>query len=211
MLTHAYSEWMPTEKPARSTRDRILDAAHELMRTIGLARTTTKEIARVAGFSEAALYKHFISKEDLFVQVLEERLPRLGPLLTELSADPGERSVHANLAEIATRAALFYESSFPIAASLYADPTLLRRHYRGTQALGTGPRKPVEALAVYLRAERDAGRISAGADPEAAAALLLGACAQRAFLYDFQAGERPEQPLDDFASALARTLLDGIG
>lgn len=202
---------MPTEKQAQSTRDRILDAAHELMRTIGLARTTTKEIARTAGFSEAALYKHFISKEDLFVQVLEERLPRLGPLLTELGADPGERSVHANLTEIATRAALFYESSFPIAASLYADPTLLRRHYRATQALGTGPRKPVEALSVYLRAERDAGRIAPGMDPEAAAALLLGACAQRAFLYDFQAGELPEQPLDGFASALARTLLDGIG
>ncbi|MCT2592203.1 TetR/AcrR family transcriptional regulator [Streptomyces sp. N2-109] len=202
---------MPTEKPTRSTRDRILDAAHALMRTIGLARTTTKEIARAAGFSEAALYKHFSSKEELFVQVLEERLPPLGPLLNELGADPGDRSVHANLAEIATRAALFYESSFPIAASLYADPTLLRRHHRATQALGTGPRKPVEALARYLRAEREAGRIRPGADPDAAAALLLGACAQRAFLYDFQGGERPEQPLDDFASAVARTLLEGVG
>ena len=42
-----------------STRDRMLDAAYTVMRTRGLARATTKEIAREAGFSEAALYKHF--------------------------------------------------------------------------------------------------------------------------------------------------------
>ena len=37
------------------------------MRTIGLARATTKEIARAADCSEAALYKHFTGKEELFV------------------------------------------------------------------------------------------------------------------------------------------------
>lgn len=59
-------------KPARV---RILDAAHELMLTVGLARATTKEIARAAGCSEAALYKYFDTKEELFVRVLAERLP----------------------------------------------------------------------------------------------------------------------------------------
>jgi AcrR family transcriptional regulator len=49
--------------PQPPARVRILDAAHELMLTLGLARTTTKEIARAAGCSEAALYKHFASKE----------------------------------------------------------------------------------------------------------------------------------------------------
>ena len=73
-------------KPARV---RILDAAHELMLTVGLARATTKEIARAAGCSEAALYKYFDSKEDLFVRVLAERLPRLTPLLGSLAAEPG--------------------------------------------------------------------------------------------------------------------------
>ncbi|MGH3995405.1 MAG: helix-turn-helix domain-containing protein, partial [Pseudonocardiaceae bacterium] len=36
-----------------STRDRILDGAAEVMRTRGLANTTTKEIAKAAGLSEA--------------------------------------------------------------------------------------------------------------------------------------------------------------
>ena len=76
----------------KPTRVRIVDAARHLMLTAGLARTTTKEIAKAAGCSEAALYKYFSSKEELFVTVLNERLPGLGSLLDTLAADPGGRS-----------------------------------------------------------------------------------------------------------------------
>ncbi|MEU4997556.1 helix-turn-helix domain-containing protein [Streptomyces sp. NPDC021622] len=194
----------------KPTRARILDAAHELMLTVGLSRATTKEIAKAAGCSEAALYKHFASKEELFVAVLQERLPRLGPLLHRLAEDPGERPVEENLAEIARLASHFYAESFPIAASLYAETKLKRRHEDSMREMGTGPHMPIEALDAYLRAERDAGRIDPGADTFAAASLLLGACAQRAFAYDSTVGKRPPQPVDEFAAALARTLLAGI-
>jgi AcrR family transcriptional regulator len=196
------------QKPARV---RILDAAHELMLTIGLARATTKEIARAAGCSEAALYKYFASKEDLFVTVLTERLPRLGPLLGSLIADPGERSVEENLTEIAREAALFYAQSFPLAASLYAEPRLKQRHDAAVRELGRGPHMPIRGLDAYLRAEQEVGRIAAGADTYAAASLLLGACAQRAFAYDMTEDGKPPQPLDEFAAGIARTLLRGIG
>lgn len=194
----------------KPTRARILDAAHDLMLTIGLARATTKEIAKAAGCSEAALYKHFASKEELFVGVLQERLPRLGPLLHRLAEDPGERPVEENLTEIARLASHFYAQSFPIAASLYAETKLKRRHEDSMREMGTGPHMPIEALDAYLRTERDAGRIAPGADTFAAASLLLGACAQRAFAYDSTVGKQPPQPVEEFAAALARTLLAGI-
>jgi AcrR family transcriptional regulator len=195
----------------KPTRARILDAAHELMLTIGLARATTKEIAKAAGCSEAALYKYFASKEELFVSVLKERLPKLTPLLDGLVTDPGKRSVEENLTEIAREAALFYAQSFPIAASLYAEPKLKQRHDAALRELGRGPHTPIRSLDAYLRAERDAGRIRAGADTYAAASLLLGACAQRAFAYDMTEDGKPPQPLDEFAAGIARTLLSGIG
>lgn len=195
--------------PAVPTRERILDAAHELMLTLGLTRATTKEIARAAGCSEAALYKHFRSKDELFVRVLMERLPRLEPLLRTLTDDPADRSVEENLTEIARQAALFYEQSFPIAASLYAEIQLKRRHEEAMRELGAGPHKPIEGLTAYLRAEQAAGRIAPGADCFAAASLLLGACAQRAFAYDTAAAGAPEAGA--FARALARTLLGGLG
>ncbi|OQD52711.1 TetR/AcrR family transcriptional regulator [Streptomyces phaeoluteigriseus] len=191
-------------KPARV---RILDAAHELMLTVGLARATTKEIARAAGCSEAALYKYFPSKEELFVRVLTERLPALTPLLGSLAAEPGRGTLEENLTEIARQAALFYEQSFPIAASLYAETQLKRRHDEAMRGMGAGAHVPIQALETYLRAEQDAGRVSPAADPFAAASLLMGACAQRAFAYD-AATERP--PVDDFAPRLARTILAGI-
>ncbi|MGX1271745.1 TetR/AcrR family transcriptional regulator [Streptomyces phaeoluteigriseus] len=191
-------------KPARV---RILDAAHELMLTVGLARATTKEIARAAGCSEAALYKYFPSKEELFVRVLTERLPALTPLLGSLAAEPGRGTLEENLTEIARQAALFYEQSFPIAASLYAEPQLKRRHDEAIRGMGEGAHVPIRALETYLRAEQAAGRVSPAADPFAAASLLMGACAQRAFAYD-AAAERP--PVDDFAPRLARTILAGI-
>ncbi|MDT0465329.1 TetR/AcrR family transcriptional regulator [Streptomyces gibsoniae] len=193
-------------KPARV---RILDAAHDLMLTVGLARATTKEIAKAAGCSEAALYKYFPSKEELFIQVLHERLPRLTPLLRSLAAEPGQRTLEENLTDIARQAALFYEQSFPIAASLYAETQLKRRHDEAMRQMGAGPHVPIEGVAAYLEAERAAGRLRADADTFAAASLLLGACAQRAFAYDATAtGARP--PVDDFAHRLARTLLSGI-
>ncbi|MFI8518950.1 TetR/AcrR family transcriptional regulator [Streptomyces sp. NPDC085481] len=194
----------------KPTRTRIIDAARDLMRTAGLARTTTKEIAKAAGCSEAALYKYFTSKEELFVTVLNERLPRLGTLLDTLAVDPQGRGVEENLAEIARQAALFYEQTFPMAASLYAEPQLKRRHEEVMRELGTGPHKPLEGLAGYLRAEQQHGRISPEADPDAAAALLLGACVQRSFAWEMAPDRKPPQSLDDFARSIARTLMAGI-
>ncbi|MDT0609891.1 TetR/AcrR family transcriptional regulator [Streptomyces lancefieldiae] len=197
---------MPSAKPAR---ERILDAAYELMLTVGLARATTKEIAKGADCSEAALYKYFASKEDLFIRVLSERLPRLTPLLHGLAAEPGRASLEENLTEIARRATLFYEQSFPIAASLYAETRLKRRHDDVMREMGTGPHLPIEGLDTYLRAEQGAGRVRADADTFAAASLLLGACAQRAFAYDAtRDGTRP--PVDDFARRVARALRVGL-
>ncbi|WP_416972409.1 TetR/AcrR family transcriptional regulator [Streptomyces sp. 4F14] len=191
----------------RPTRVRILDAAHDLMRTAGLARATTKEIAKAAGCSEAALYKHFDSKEDLFVEVLMERLPRLTPLLGSLAAEPGQGTLEENLTEIARQACLFYDESFPIAASLYAENSLKRRHDQAMREKGAGPHVPIDLLDAYLRAERALGRIAPDTDTFAAASLLLGACAQRAFAYE-AADQRPDTAT--FAPRLARTLLAGI-
>ncbi|NEB81122.1 TetR/AcrR family transcriptional regulator [Streptomyces sp. SID14478] len=198
------------QKPARV---RIVEAAHELMLDIGLARTTTKEIAKAAGCSEAALYKYFANKEELFLAVLNERLPKLGSLLGRLlteGAGNADRTVEENLTDIAREAALFYGQTFPMAASLYAEPRLKRRHEEAMRDRDAGPHKPIQGLDAYLRAEQKAGRISPDADTYAAACLFLGACAQRAFAYDMSEEGKPPTSVDVFAAGIARTLLNGI-
>ena len=199
---------MLTQKSSRPTAQRLLDAAEKLMRTTGLARATTKAIAREAGCSEAALYKHFTNKEELFVRVLMERSPNAGPLIAELSdaADGSSpRSVQQRLTAIAGHAALFYADGMPMGASLFAEPDLLKRHREGIKRIGAGPHKVLDALAGYLEGERRRGRIRADADPRAAAALLLGACFQRAFFLHFS-GPDTVDPVEDFAAAVAATV-----
>jgi AcrR family transcriptional regulator len=196
-----------------STRDRILDAAAHVMRTRGFARATTKEIARAAGFSEATLYKHFQDKTDLFLAVLKERLPSLGPLLSALSAGADASAgpdLAGRLAAIARGAIAFYEASFPISASIFSDPDLLAAHHAAVSRQSAGPHMPVEALARYLRLEQQRGRIRAAADCDAAASLLLGSCFQHAFLRCF--AQLPPDPAAaaEHATAITATLLTGL-
>ncbi|WP_329386978.1 TetR/AcrR family transcriptional regulator [Streptomyces sp. NBC_01351] len=200
---------MLTSKSSRPTPERLLDAAEQLMRTSGLASATTKAIAREAGCSEAALYKHFTNKEELFVRVLMERTPNAGPLMAALQEGAGERGVEEGLTEIARHAALFYADAMPMAASLFAEPALLTRHREGIQEMGAGPHVVLDALAGRLRRELDAGRLRSDADPRAAAALLLGACFQRAFFLHFS-GAHVVQPVEEFAPAVARTVWAAI-
>ena len=193
-----------------NTRERILDASAQVMSTRGLAAATTKEIARAAGFSEAALYKHFRDKEDLFLTVLSERLPPLISLLDDLPERVGKGTVATTLEDVARAAVAFYDRSTPIAASLFADPGLLARHRERVGESGRGPQFAYELLGGYLRSEQRLGRVSRSAKPAVAAGLLLGACFQRAFLRSFLGEPADERADHVFARDAVRTLLQGL-
>jgi len=60
-----------------STRDRILDIALELFTEKGFDKTSLREIADRLGFSKAAIYYHFASKEDILM-ALHLRLHEFG-------------------------------------------------------------------------------------------------------------------------------------
>lgn len=193
------------------TRDQILDAAAEVMHTRGLARTTTKEIARAAGYSEATLYKHFRDKTDLFLAVLTERVPSFSAVLADVAKDPQARSLRDNLIEIARGALVFYHESFPISASVFSEPTLLAAHRTALTARNAGPHKAPVALARYLRAEQKLGRLAPHVDCDAAATLLLGACLHHAFLTTFAQHPVSRSAATTHATATVDTLLAGLG
>ena len=50
-------------------RKAIIDAALPLFARKGFAATTTKDLARAAGVSEPLLYRHFPSKEALYMEI----------------------------------------------------------------------------------------------------------------------------------------------
>lgn len=67
-------------------RDALREAALELVATHGLDGTTTKAVARLAGFSEAKLFQHFSSKVDLFQQAVDLQQRRSGQANTDFVA-----------------------------------------------------------------------------------------------------------------------------
>jgi len=209
-MVSGYSLTVKRRVESLGTRERMIEAAEKVMRERGLARSTTREIAREAGFSEGALYKHFDSKEELFLHVLAERLPSFVALSKELPGRVGVGTVEETLGEVARTSLAFFARGVPMFASIFSEPALLSRHTQEIRRRGGGPHRANEAVAAYLRAEQRLGRVREDADPEAAAAMLLGACFQRAFLRQFLAEEADPAEEEGFARDVVGTLMGGL-
>lgn len=190
-------------REARPARERILDAAAAVMRDKGLASTTTKAIAAAAGYSEALLYKHFADKQDLFLSVLQERVPQV-----HLDS-PGEGDLSDGLTVIVEQLMGFFVQTFPIAASIFGSPDLLAQHRNAITGRGYGPAAPVARVQAYLDAEQHAGRISAGSDTVSAARVLVGAAFHQGFLAAFD-GLRTIGNAHAIAAGIVATVLPGL-
>ncbi len=157
-----------------STRERLLAVARELIEEGGYGAATVAAMAERAGVASGTLYRHFASKEELFVEVFrsvcagEERAMRLAAARMPESATAAERlqEVLATFAERALR-------NRPLAWALIAEPV--------------DPRVDAERLAYRARyAELIAAGLAAGIvagelppqDVKLTAAALVGGCAE---------------------------------
>ena len=170
------------------------------MREKGLAATTTKLIAAQAGLSEAMLYKLFADKQELFLSVLQERIPQ--PRL----ARDGTGDLATGLTALVVDLMAFFAHTFPIAASIFGAPVLLAEHRQGVTAHGGGPAHVVDGVRLRLDAERDAGRIRADADTASAARVLVGAAFHQGFLAAFQGLDEVPEAEEVAAGVVALTL-----
>jgi AcrR family transcriptional regulator len=75
----------PSDVPARTPRMPGEDRRRQLLRVAiesfarnGFSGTKTKDIAAAAGVSEAILFRHFASKEDLYHAILDEKEATMG-------------------------------------------------------------------------------------------------------------------------------------
>gem|GEM_PF-339850 len=80
--------------PAAKRREQLLDVAAELFAKEGYARATTAQLAKAAGVTEPIIYRHFASKRDLFVALVERTADQTLQQWEELlksAMDPAER------------------------------------------------------------------------------------------------------------------------
>lgn len=68
--------------PLQDTRTRVLTAATEVFAEQGYVNASLDKVAARAGMSKGAVYWHFSSKQDLFLEILEQNLSRDLRMLT---------------------------------------------------------------------------------------------------------------------------------
>ncbi len=162
---------MSIRLPAKERKAAVLDSACGIFSTGSYRGTTTAEIARQAGVTEPVLYRHFASKRDLYLAVLDESWRRLQSLWEEAVAsepDPG--------AWLAAMGQAYFQSKDPkvLCADLWiqalteaSDDSEIRKHLRKHM------REVHGFVADVIRRSQEAGGILAERDASAEAWIFV--------------------------------------
>ena len=153
-------------------REQILDRASELAAGAGLGQMTMKRIAARVGFSEAAIYRHFATRQALLlglVDRLEAQL--LVPIRAIAAKDELPPAVRLQQVVQHHLSVVLERHSLPIPllaeASAAGDPALLSR-MRGIM------RRYVGILTRLAKDAARSGHLSSDIDPGVLAVWLLG-------------------------------------
>lgn len=155
---------------ARQRRSQILQKAMELFSHKGFNGTTTREMAREMGISEATIFKHFATKEELYSAILDHKAEE--QWLSELIAQMGDEPNEAHLLQTI---------AFHLIEAIENDPTFLRLLlYSALEGHGLSSLffdrvvcRLHEFLSDYFRSRIAAGRFRAY-NPMLAARAFLG-------------------------------------
>lgn len=162
------------EPVLNKTREKLMLATEHLLYTDGLARLTTRAIAREAGVAEGALYHHFKDKAALLLAIVRDRMSDFREMLDGLPLQVGQRTVRENLEQVLQTAYGSQHRIAPILCSLFADRKLLASVQKTLAECGAKPQYPVEVVAAYLAAEQRLGRVAQDIVPRAAAQSMIG-------------------------------------
>ena len=153
-------------------RQQIVEAAMSVFARKGYAGATNRDIALEAGVTPGLIYHYFRDKRDLFDAILAEHNP-LGESVSLLQADAiADREPRAVLNELAGSML----SRMEAVAQLPALQMLVGEALRDPEvraAFNANFTRVVDALAAYLQAQIDRGRLRP-LDPNLVAQLFVG-------------------------------------
>ena len=192
---------------AAERREQIVHAAIELFSRKGFRGTTTREIAEAVGISEAALFKYFATKEDLYTAIIE--------------AKARTDEVIAMAAPAAARrddAGVFRAVGLHFLEEVQRDASLMRLllfsalegHALSEMFFRSRVRRLHEFLADYIRAGAAAGRFRP-LDPLLAARAFLGMVFHNLLIHElFGVKREPTQGGHEVVETLVVLFLRGL-
>ncbi|MGV9307276.1 MULTISPECIES: hypothetical protein [unclassified Nonomuraea] len=142
---------------------------------------------------------------DLFLALLQDRLPLWLRILHDLSHLVGKGRVSDNLLPIARAGIDYYLEVQSAALPAFTSPSVTVRFRAAVRDNGLGPMAEIVPLADYLAAEQRLGRVAPSVDPVASARLLLAGCFQHAY-YEMFVGADAGPSRDAGAEEIVKEL-----
>jgi len=153
-------------------REQLFDAAERVLLRGGPSALTSRAVTAEANCAKGVLHKHFADFDGFLIELVADRIARLGPRSARLRSSAGTRTVVENVAEVLTE--LFGSVALSIVALIIARDDL-RTRLRATRPTGVPVlSEAATMIAGYLDAEREAGRIAPSADVDLLALTLIG-------------------------------------
>ncbi len=138
------------ERRLEHTRSLLLDAAEDVFAERGFTAATLDDIAHAAGYTKGAIYKHFTTKEDLFLAVSDRYWRRYFDNFAEVMSAAREVGAH-ELDEIADRwRQLSHDRGAEHAALGHEFSLYLLRNPDARERVAAKRSEVVEALAKFI-------------------------------------------------------------
>lgn len=159
-----------TRLPAAQRREQLLETAVTLFAEQGYSGATTSQLAKAAGVTEPIIYRHFSSKKDLFIAVIErtgQKTIQVWEKQLSIAKDPGQRLKRLFVANplITDRGRGLYRVIMQAMMEI-KDPDILRALQQHMSQIHSFVAKEV------AKAQED-GRVSKHFSPEITAWTLL--------------------------------------
>jgi AcrR family transcriptional regulator len=185
---------VPTGVAIRDPRGQLFDAAERVLLRDGPGGLTSRAVTAEAGVAKGVLHRHFADFDEFLAELTLGRVTQIDARAAALRASAGTGTVADNLG------GALQDLFGPVILALIRV-VIARDELRARLRAATGSRIPLLSestamVAGYLAAERDLGRVTAGADIGTLAPTLIGAV----HLLFTDADGAPE------AAAVARTV-----
>lgn len=205
---HASKPRMIRKKPQSAiTQDLILRVTERIIADVGIARLSTRRVAEVARVSEATIFKYFPTKNELILAALRLASVPSRNKVYDIHGRVG--SVEVGLRLNAGVAIRYYSRVMGPVVAAMADISILP-HHREWLLKNMSTNELSATIEGFVRHEQGIGRIRAGIDPAAVAALILGAALRQVVGHMFRGDLSAPGAERRFTRDLARGLLPMI-
>jgi AcrR family transcriptional regulator len=193
---------VPTGVAIRDVRQQLFAAAERVLLRDGPSGLTSRAVTTEAGCAKGVLHRHFADFDAFLAELVLDRIDQVGRQSAALLAAAGTGTVTGNLTGVLTDQ---FGSVAVKIVSLLIFRDDLRARLRETIPSGVPVATEVAAMvSAYLAAERDLGRIAAGADIGTLALTLIGTA------HLLAADRERAQPDPEAVRTMVATVLDGV-